>query len=214
MKPEIPRNVLGVGAHYDDLDLGCSGTLIKHARTGDNVTMLVITDSAYKDPKGKTIRSAETARKEGEEAATLVGAHLICLDYKTFEVPFDETLTRTINRIIRDMKIDTVYGHWTGDLHRDHINAGQATLMAARHVPRFLMYRSNYYESGKDFRGSFYSDITEYYESKMAVIKCHKSELERVEFAWIDFFAHQNQNDGLKIGCKYAEAFEVIRYLY
>jgi len=209
-----PRKVLGVGAHYDDLDLGCSGTLIKHARQGDNVTMLVVTDSAYNNPKGEIVRSAEIARKEGEEAAALVGARLICLNYKTFEVPFDETLTRTINGIIDELEIDTIYSHWTGDLHRDHINTGRAALMAARHVPCFLMYRSNYYETGENFKGSFYSDISDYHETKIKVIKCHRSELERVRFAWVDFFSHQNQNDGLRIGCRYAEAFEVVRYLY
>ena len=39
-------NVLAVGAHYDDIELGCSGTLIKHVQAGDRVTLLVITDSA------------------------------------------------------------------------------------------------------------------------------------------------------------------------
>ncbi|MEW5772149.1 MAG: PIG-L deacetylase family protein [Thermodesulfobacteriota bacterium] len=207
------RNVLGIGAHYDDLDLGCSGTLIKHASQGDKVTMLVVTDSAYRNPKGQEIRNAAVARREGEEAAAMIGADLVCLDYKTFEVPFDENLTRTIHGLIVNLNIDTVYSHWTGDLHRDHQHAGKAALMAGRHVPRFLMYRSNYYESGKDFQGNFYSDISAHIETKLNVIRCHRSELERVQFAWIDFFTHQNRNDGLRIGCQYAEALQVVRYL-
>lgn len=206
-------SVLGVGAHYDDLDLGCSGTLIKHARQGDDVTMLVATDSAYRNPHGEVVRSAEVAREEGEKAAALIGAKLICLDFKTFELPFDEKLTQAITQIIADLNIDTVYSHWTGDLHRDHINAGQAAIMAGRHVPRFLMYRSNYYESGQAFRGSLYSDISAEFEAKLEVIKCHQSELTRVNYAWLDFFTHQNRNDGLRIGCEYAEAFEIVRYL-
>ena len=77
-------NVLGVGAHFDDLELACSGTLIKHVLNGDNVIMLVITDSAYKNPEDEVIRTSKTSRKEGMTAAKIIGASLITFDYKTF----------------------------------------------------------------------------------------------------------------------------------
>ena len=49
-------NVMGVGAHYDDLELGCGGTLMKHVQKGDKVTMVTITDSSYKNAKGEQVR--------------------------------------------------------------------------------------------------------------------------------------------------------------
>lgn len=88
------RNILAVGAHFDDLQLACSGTLIKHVMNSDNVTMLVVTDSEYKNPEGVMIRPAETAHKEDLKAAEIIGANLITLDYKTFYVPFDEDITK------------------------------------------------------------------------------------------------------------------------
>jgi LmbE family N-acetylglucosaminyl deacetylase len=206
-------NVLGVGAHYDDLDLGCSGTLIKHAERGDRVTMLVITDSGYNDPQGKVVRRDKIAYREGAAAARLIGAELICLNYETFMVPFDEPLTKEITRCIEDLKIDTIYSHWTGDLHRDHQYAAKSTLMAGRHITRFLMYRSNFYDTEKAFRGNFYSDISDVMDKKIRVIKKHKSELQRVQYQWLDFFRKQHENDGQKIGVRYAECFEVVRYL-
>jgi LmbE family N-acetylglucosaminyl deacetylase len=86
--------------------------------------------------------------------------------------------------------------------------------MAGRHVPRFLMYRSNYYDTEQTFKGNFYSDITSVMDRKMEVIKAHKSELERVRLKWLDFFKNQNANDGQKIGVEYAECFEVVRFLF
>lgn len=213
MRRDGPRNVLGVGAHYDDLELGCSGTLIKHARAGDKVTMLVITDSEYRNPDGVLVRCGKTARREGAAAAEIIGADMICLGFKTFDVPFNEDLTCKINRYIDGLNIDTIYSHWTGDLHRDHQFSARCAIMAGRHVQRFLMYRSNYYDSFSVFKGNYYSDISEFMEDKIRVIKCHQSELERVRFKWIEFFTHQNRNDGMKIGCEYAEAFEIVRYL-
>jgi len=135
------------------------------------------------------------------------------LNYKTFMVPFDETLTKTITRYIEDLKIDAIYSHWTYDLHRDHQYAAKSTLMAGRHVPRFLMYRSNFYDTEQQFHGNFYSDISEVMDKKVEVIKAHKSELERVRYKWLDFYCNLHKNDGQKIGVKYAECFEVVRYL-
>lgn len=206
-------NVLGVGAHYDDLELGCSGTLIKHVRRGDKVTMLVVTDSAYKNPLGEVVRSAETALSEGQKAASIIGADLVCLKYGTFMVPFDEGLSSEITRIIEELDIDTVYSHWTHDLHRDHKYAARCALMASRHVPRFMMYRSNYYTTDQHFRGTFYSDITDVMDQKLDVIRAHESELGRVRNGWLDFQTKQNENDGQIIGVRYAECFEVVRYL-
>ncbi len=206
-------NVLGIGAHFDDIELGCSGTLINHVRKGDKVTMLVITDSSYMNPSGEIIRESEIAYQEGLKAANIIGAQLICLNLKTFMVPFDEFLTKKINSYIDDFKIDTIYSHWVNDLHRDHQFTAKAVLMAGRHVPRFLMYRSNHYDTEQQFRGNFYSDISEAMDKKIEVIKAHESELKRVRHAWLDFFKNQNANDGQKIGVRYAECFEVIRYL-
>ena len=206
-------NILGVGAHFDDLELGCSGTLMKHIHNGDKVYMIIITDSGYKDPRGKEIRAIEIARQEGQNAAKIIGGELICLEYSTFMVPFNEELTKTLNKYIEDLKINTVYSHWIGDVHRDHQAAGRCALMAGRRVPRFLMYRSNFYDSDRQFAGKFYSDISDFMDLKLKVISAHKSELKRVRYQWLDFFKNQNSNDGQKIGVEYAECFEVIRYL-
>lgn len=206
-------NVLGIGAHFDDLELGCSGALIRHAQAGDKVVMLVISDSAYSSPKGQIIRTREQAREEGLKAARIIGAEVLCLETPTFFVPFNEDLTQKITAIIEKYKIDTVYSHWINDLHRDHQYAGRCALMAARHVPRFLMYRSNYYETEQPFRGNFYADISAVFNLKLKAIKAHVSELERVKHQWISFIRHQNRNDGMRIGVQFAETFEVVRYL-
>jgi len=206
-------NILAVGAHFDDIELGCSGSLIKHVKDGDRVIMLIITDSSYQNPGGKVIRSKEVALSEGKKAANIIGAELICFNYETFMVPFDDILGKQILNYIEKYKINMIYSHWINDIHRDHVYAGKTTLMAGRHVPKFLMYRSNYYDTDIQFKGNFYSDISSVIKTKIDVIKAHKSELERNRYKWLEFFLNQNQNDGQKIGVQYAECFEVIRYL-
>ena len=206
-------NVLAIGAHFDDLEVGCSGTLIKHVQKGDKVTLMVVTDSAYDNPDGQNIRSAETAALEGQKGAKIIGANLIALKHKTFFVPFDEKLTKEINYYIGELSIDTLYCHWINDLHRDHQYTAKCAIMASRHVPRVLMYRSNYYDTHEIFRGIFYSDISTVFSVKIEAIQAHQSELKRVNGKWIDFIKRQNANEGQKIGVEFAETFEIIRYL-
>ena len=157
-------NILAVGAHYDDIELGCSGSLINHVKNGDTVWMVVVSDSGYSDPDGRIIRNSETAKKEGEKVAKMIGARLIGLSYKTFYIPFDEKLTSDLTRIIETNRIDTIYSHWTKDIHRDHQNTAKSVLMAARHIPRFLMYQSNWYDSDQAFHATLYSDISDVIE--------------------------------------------------
>jgi len=206
-------NVLAVGAHYDDVELGCSGALLKHVEAGDRVFVVVVTDSGYRDPKGVEVRSTSIAYEEGGAADKIMGVELTCLDYETFQVPFAEDLTRTINQFVDDNDIDTVYCHWVHDLHRDHQYAGKCTIMASRHVPRVLMYRSNYYDTYETFSGKFYVDVSGVMETKIRVIESHKSELERVRYKWVEFIRRQNANSGQRIGVDYAEQFEAVRYL-
>lgn len=206
-------NVLAIGAHFDDIELGCSGTLIKHVKNGDKATMIVVTNSGYRDPKGDLVRGRRAAHEEGLKASKIIGARMICLGYETFMVPFDEGLTKVLSGYIEEFKIDIVYSHWIYDLHRDHQYAGKCALMAARRVPKFLMYRSNFYDTEQQFRGNFYSDISKVMNKKLEVIKAHASELRRVRYQWFDFFTKQHENDGQKIGVKYAECFEIVRYL-
>jgi len=206
-------NILAVGAHFDDIELGCAGTLIKHVKNADNVTILVAADSSYASPDNRVIRKKETAQKEGQKAAGIIGAHLAGLDLQTFHVHFDEALTAGILKHIENLEIDTLYAPWIHDVHRDHQNAGKAALMAGRHLPRCLMYQTNWYTSRQMFKKQIFSDITAEFDRKLEAIRAHESENARTQGSWIEFVEHDNRVDGLRMGVTYAESFEIIRYL-
>lgn len=206
-------HILAVGAHYDDIELGCSGTLIKHIKKGDRVTMVVVSDSGYADPNGNPIRSGETARIEGKKAARIIGADLISLEYKTFFIPFDEHLTSQLLQIINTADIDTIYTHWTHDVHRDHQSTARSVLMAGRHVPRILMFQSNWYSGDHSFNPVIYSDISLVFEKKIKAISAHRSELGRTGDVWLNYIKDKNSTDGTVMGVQFAETFMPVRYL-
>lgn len=207
-------NVLAIGAHYDDVELGAGGTIAKHVENGDNVTILVVTKSNYDNHDGTPLRSEEQAALEGSNAAKILGVtNLICLDYQTKKVKYTSDLIEQINGIVDSLKIDTIYTHWDGDVHQDHSSIARATLNAGRHIPRILMYRSNWYQSTKQFNGVFYSDITNYIDVKMESLKAHVTEYNRRGDSWTNFVKHQDRNAGICMGVDYAERFQIVKWL-
>ena len=206
-------NVLAIGAHFDDIELGCAGALARHVGKGDKVYAYIATVSGFKNVNNEVVRTNETALEEGKKAMEILGVDLLCGAFNTLEVEFVEALNVEILKIVEEKKIDLVYTHWHGDIHHDHKAVSLASLHSSRHVPRLLMYRSNWYHSTVDFRGNFYVDITDYWGKKEETILAHKSELERTRYNWLTFFKNEAENAGQRIRVKYAEVFEVIKWL-
>jgi len=207
-------NVLAIGAHFDDVELGCGGALARHAKLGDDVFVYVATVSGFANQYNVNVRSNEIALAEAQQAMRILGAkELICGKFKTLEVEFVDALNIEILRIVDEKKMDRVYTHWTGDVHHDHQAVARASLHGCRHVSHLLMYRSNWYHSTYEFRGNFYVDITDSWSAKQKAIEAHVSEVERTGRKWIEFFRNEAANAGQRIGVKYAEVFEVVKWL-
>ncbi len=207
-------NILAIGAHFDDIELGCAGSIAQHVAKGDSVYVYVATDSGFSNHANLLIRSSETAKNEAKEAMQVLGIkELICGSFKTLDLEFTDQLNVEILQIVEDKKIECVFTHWVGDIHHDHLALARASLHGCRHVPRMLMYRSNWYHSNLDFRGNFYIDISDFWEKKQKAIEAHESELERTGRKWISFFKNEAENAGQKIGVEKAEVFEVVKWL-
>ncbi|MDY0116720.1 MAG: PIG-L deacetylase family protein [Sulfurimonadaceae bacterium] len=206
-------NILAIGAHFDDIELGCGGALAKHVANGDNVYAYVATKSGFTNHQNIEIRSEQVASQEGESAMNILGVKLIKGHFEALNIEFTDELNLEILKIVEGENIDTVYSHWMGDIHHDHQAVARASLHSCRHVPRQLMYRSNWYHSNLEFNGNFYVDISDFWEIKKKAISAHESEMERTGYKWIEFFHNEAKNAGQRIEVQYAEVFEVIKWL-
>ncbi|MGO6905247.1 PIG-L deacetylase family protein, partial [Rhizobium ruizarguesonis] len=141
-------NILAIGAHFDDVELGCGGALARHAANGDTVYVYVATVSGFSNQYDQSVRSSQVARAEADAAMEILGVHkMFCGEFKTLQIEFVDPLNIEILKLVQDLKIDMVYTHWVGDIHHDHLALSRASLHSCRHVPRLLMYRSNWYHS-------------------------------------------------------------------
>lgn len=205
--------ILAIGAHYDDVEIGCGGMLLKRADAKDEIHILTITKSDYEQPNNGFIRDAEVARREANEAAEYIGANLICLEKPSLKLVHNEFFSYEFDKIIQDIKPDMVLTHWGGDFHSDHAAVSLSSVRASRKVAKILLYRSNWYNTEAKFNGNYYVDISLYLKKKLELLKIYKSVLEPVDYTWLDFIEKQNQYEGMKVGVYAAECFTCIKYV-
>jgi len=209
------RNILAVGAHADDVEIGCGGTIAKHVVKGDNVIILIVAESSYKDYNGKVLRSIEEGTKEEENAIKIIGAKLINLGFQTKFVPYSPDTIEPINKIIDDYNIDTIYTHWIHDTHQDHRRTTMSVISAGRYVPNILMYEPEY-PAGRSyfgFRNQYYVDITSTFEMKMNALKCHTSQIKKYGDDFLKAVEARSIHRGYELRTKYGECYEVVRLM-
>jgi LmbE family N-acetylglucosaminyl deacetylase len=203
--------VLAIGAHFDDVELGCGGTLLKHKKAGDDIYIMVVTNSAYKSRVKNCNRSAYLARKEGEKSARYIGAKLICCGKKPIVLLPTEKFVLEVEHIVNKIKPDCVYTHQPNDSHADHASVGYVSMRACRKCDKVLMYRSNWYIMDNTQDDNYYVDISSFINEKVKLLNFFESEMKNVNYAWIDFVKKQNSAAGAKVGVSYAETFQMVK---
>jgi LmbE family N-acetylglucosaminyl deacetylase len=212
--------IIAIGAHLDDLELACGGTLAKAVKNGHEVRMVVLSKSDYTHYNGLKGRSSEIAIQEGKKAALVLGVeNLKIYDFPTKDIPNDSSVVEVLNKEFDEFQPDLIFTHWQFDTHKAHMNTALATFAAGRYYNSILMFEP-FPPAGRSyaaFRPQLYIDITEEIELKIASLKEHKSELEKYGEEWFNTIKARAQYRGFELisndpkRLKYAEAFEVVR---
>lgn len=204
------KRILAVGAHCDDIEIGCGGTLHRLQKVGIPTFGLVITNTHYLR-NGIVHRDGKTARRESEEAAKIIGYEPAFGDRQNNELAVDNELVYLIRGYIEKHNIDTVFSHWDLDSHLDHVRVAQATIMATRDTRNLLMYRSNRFKTTTPFNPNFSVDISDSWEAKKAALLCYKSEQARVGGEFLEIVEQWNRLDGIATGVRYSEPFSCVK---
>lgn len=190
---EVPSSALAIGAHPDDVEFGCGGTLAKWAAAGCIVHHLVCTDGSKGtwDPDADTVALAAVRRDEQREAARRLGARgqVIFLDQVDGELESTRALRSEVARWIRVLQPEVVLGHdpWKRyRLHPDHRHAGLLTcdaVVAARD-PHFFpehgvaAHRPTALLLWEADEPDHVEDISSSVELKLAALEAHRSQFE------------------------------------
>lgn len=207
--------LLAVGAHLDDIELACGGTLAKALINGHQVKMIVMSKSGYKNYDGKVMRTDDIAVKEGKRAAETLGvSDFEVLDFDNKDIMYDSKAVEALEKRINEYKPDIIFTHWPFDTHQAHVGTGKSTITAARRYNTIYLYEP-IAPSGRSyvaFRPQVYVDITDFIECKIDSLKCHETEYKKFGESWIDGVRARAKFRGYEMGTDgYAEAFEVLR---
>jgi len=202
-------SVVCVGAHPDDPESGCGGTLALYAARGHRVTVIYLTRGEA-GIRGKSHGEAAAIRTaEAERACRILGARPLFAGQVDGATVIDAGRAEALARLIAAERPDVILTHWPIDTHPDHQAASLLTLRAHLASPRG---RSALYffevDTGAQTMGFLPTvpvDITAVVEKKKAALFAHESQ--DGEAIYRDYHRAMEDFRGREIGAKAAEAF-------
>lgn len=182
--------ILAVGAHPDDVEIGCFGTLDACVKRGDTVIVCSLTNGNLGHRQLSKEELERTRLIEGARASSVIGAHYTCLGHDDMTLDAsDSAQIEKLTDLIRSVQPDLIITHGEGDSHPDHTEANKlvlkcTTLSALRNyrsdskpvadaVPVYYMEGSE----GRDLHPDIYVDITGSFENKIRALGEHASQL-------------------------------------
>jgi LmbE family N-acetylglucosaminyl deacetylase len=206
-----PRGkVLVLAPHADDETIGCGGTLVLHARRGDEVKVVVLTDGAAGDRRGHYRGRDYPAlrRAEARRAAGVLGvSSLEFWNLPDGRLEGCRELAPRLRTLLRSEMPAVVYAPSGGDAHPDHKAVSGAVDAAAGSRPPFILSR---YEVWAEIRPGGAVDISAVFPTKLAALACYATQLRYVDYA--ANAARVNAARGLLLAdARYAEAFEITK---
>ncbi len=216
--------VLAIGAHPDDIEIACSGTLAKCVKRGDTVIVCHVSDGdlghVIIPPDELTRIRAEEARRAG----ALAGIEVIAAGFRDLDIFDNNRAARDrIVEIIRYANPDFIITHDPDDYMPDHTAVSRLVFDAsfaatlpnyppktdapARLVPIFYMDSL----AGVGFVPTEYVDISDEIELKLEMLACHESQVvwmrdhDHIDFP--DMVRTCSRYRGYQCGADYAEGF-------
>ena len=204
-------NLLAIGAHWDDIELGCGLTLKKLKDNGHSIFSLVVCSSQYGKNEDEGMKEDESL-KFGMNSFQLIGANYIPTP-KEFnsKLVYNKKIMQLFEEITYKNNIDTIFTHWFGDVNTDHKATWEISRTAFRNVKNFFMYQSNSYSDHVNiFQPNFYFGFNkEQYAFKEKLLSQYVPEWTRRQDRWKQEIFEREKYWGFLSGNDYAEGFQI-----
>lgn len=210
----LMENVLIVGAHFDDAELGAGGTAAKLAAEGKNVYKLTLTDNVTKFDAMNINVAYESSRMQSAKACEVLGIKEITdfVPVECSKLEYTQEIMQKVEKYVFDLNIDTIFMHFNADMNTDHVAASRICLTAGRHCKNIIQFQSNGYVLENVYYPTFFVDISGFVEKKRAALACYGSEHNRFD-SLFEVSIDRNRVWGYSNKVKYAEGFNIIKML-
>ncbi len=197
---------LYLGAHPDDVEIGCGGTIVKNAE--EESIVVIFSDCGMNSGLEFT---GNQIREEFQKSMGLLGVNEYeILYFRNTEFPAQaDSIRRQIENLRHELRPDVVYFPSVKDSHQDHrVLAAEGIRAFRRGREEIRSYELSTIPMG--FNPRVFVDITDTIAIKIEALLCYKSQYERSVFDE-RIFRVQSAFRGAQMGVGYAEGFELIR---
>ncbi len=203
--------IVCVGAHPDDPESGCGGTLARYVAAGHEVTLLYLTAGENGIPGAAGPDAAKTRTAESRAACAILGAKAAFVGQVNGNVEVTGASTAQFRKAFDAEKPDVVFTHWPMDNDVEHQAASILTLRAYLATPRaspLYYYEVQTGTQSLGFAPTSYVDISATREKKVEALRAHKSQ----GFEGIYERHHEKMEAfrGRELGVAAAEAFAAL----
>lgn len=169
----MPLDILAIGAHPDDIELGCGGSLAKLAHAGARIHALVLSRG------GRGCHDGIDRSGESHRALQQLGAvHVQQCDFPDTCFPACRNeLIATIEHACATVAPQRVYTMCGQDHHQDHRTVHECSIIACRGVGQVLCYESP--STLPQFAPQVFEDISAHLDQKILALREHASQGER-----------------------------------
>ena len=158
--------VLAIGAHPDDIEIGCGGSLAKHVDHDWEVMVLILT-------KGEKGGDPNVRTRETIHALEILGLrNVVFCDFPDTDI-FNNLseIISLIEKYINEFMPDRVYTTSQEDRHQDHIATAIATNAACRNVSQILAYETP--SASANFKPHAFINLENFLDLKNRAIQSH-----------------------------------------
>ena len=222
---EKKLRILALGAHADDLELLCAGTLGRWAKAGHHIVMATATWCKFGSYELSLDECSRLRHTEAAKSAALIGAEYRALMFPDDGVdPYDPEQQRQVTDLIRQTRPDVIVTHAPTDYHTDHCNITELVKWAGPvlGIPQYetgseaIDYNPALYFmdtlNGRYFEPTDYVDISQVLETKLAMMQCFHSQIgflkQYFDFDVLEQIEAVARYRGIQAGVRYAEAFQ------
>lgn len=208
------KNILIVGAHFDDAELGAGGVAAKLSAEGKNVYKLTLTDNVTKSEHLNIHVEYESSARESAKACEILGVREIT-DFEPVrcnQLFYTTELMQRVEDVLYQYDIDTVFIHYADDINQDHVSASKICMTAARHCDSIFLYQSNPYILYRPFTPTVFFDVSGVIERKRKALNCYTGDHNRFN-ALFETNLERNHLWGYANRVQYAEGFVTQKFL-
>jgi len=220
-------NVLVISVHPDDETLGCGGTILKHKNSNDAVFWLILTQASENLGYSKEflLNRASQITEISNEYNFNKTFNLGFPTTKLHAIEFSEIITK-ISSVIQEVKPEVIYMVNRSDIHTDHQVAAKAIMSSTKSFRNQFIKRILMYECISEteiapplpentFVAHVYSDISDYIDRKIEIMKKYESELQDTPLPRsIENIRALARFRGATVSVQYAEAFMLLREVF